>query len=100
MRKRKDISPSMIGWNATKWLLLVLILTTLAVASVFAMEDRAKSRVALPSWNEGAAKQAIVQFVGKVTRVGGPDYVRPEQRIAVFDNDGTLWAEQPMYVQI
>ncbi|QNI70051.1 HAD family phosphatase [Cyanobium sp. NS01] len=54
----------------------------------------------LPSWNEGAARQRILQFVAAVTTPGGPDYVAPVERIAVFDNDGTLWAEQPMYVQL
>jgi phosphoglycolate phosphatase-like HAD superfamily hydrolase len=54
---------------------------------------------ALPSWNEGATKAAIVEFVAKVTTKDGKDYVAPAQRIATFDNDGTLWAEQPMYFQ-
>jgi phosphoglycolate phosphatase-like HAD superfamily hydrolase len=54
---------------------------------------------AMPSWNEGAAKSAIVEFVAKVTAKGGKDYVPPAQRIATFDNDGTLWAEQPIYFQ-
>ena len=54
----------------------------------------------LPSWNEGPSKSAIIDFVARVTRVGGPDYVPPAERIAVFDNDGTLWSEQPMYVQL
>ena len=58
------------------------------------------ARDALPSWNAGAAKRAIVDFVAKVTREGGPDYVAPTERIAVFDNDGTLWAEQPMCFQL
>jgi phosphoglycolate phosphatase-like HAD superfamily hydrolase len=53
----------------------------------------------LPSWNEGAAKKAIVDFVARVTQDGGPDFVAPEERIATFDNDGTLWAEQPFYFQ-
>jgi phosphoglycolate phosphatase-like HAD superfamily hydrolase len=53
----------------------------------------------LPSWNEGAAKKAIVDFVARVTQEGGPDFVAPEERIATFDNDGTLWAEQPFYFQ-
>ena len=55
---------------------------------------------ALPSWNEGATKAAIVEFVAKVTTKGGRDYVAPARRIATFDNDGTLWAEQPMYFQL
>jgi phosphoglycolate phosphatase-like HAD superfamily hydrolase len=53
----------------------------------------------LPSWNEGAAKKSIVEFVAKVTKRGSPDFVPPAERIATFDNDGTLWAEQPMYFQ-
>ena len=54
----------------------------------------------LPSWNEGATKQAITAFVARVTTQGGPDFVPVDQRIATFDNDGTLWIEQPMYVQL
>lgn len=54
----------------------------------------------LVSWNDGAAKRAIVSFVQRVTTEGGPDYVRAEERVAVFDNDGTLWCEQPMYAQL
>jgi len=55
---------------------------------------------ALPSWNEGQAKTAITDFVTKSTREGSPDFVPPADRIAVFDNDGTLWTEQPMYFQL
>jgi hypothetical protein len=54
---------------------------------------------ALPSWNDGPARQAIVKFVADVSREGAPTYVPPAQRIAVFDNDGTLWSEQPLYFQ-
>jgi phosphoserine phosphatase len=54
----------------------------------------------LPSWNEGPARRAIVDFVARVTKEGGPDFVPTAERIAVFDNDGTLWCEQPMQVQI
>jgi phosphoglycolate phosphatase-like HAD superfamily hydrolase len=53
----------------------------------------------LPSWNGGPAKTAIVEFVEAVTTEGGVDYVPPDARIATFDNDGTLWAEQPIYFQ-
>ncbi len=53
----------------------------------------------LASWNEGSAKQSIVSFVEKTTKPGSPDFVPPAKRIAVFDNDGTLWSEQPMYFQ-
>jgi hypothetical protein len=54
----------------------------------------------LPSWNDGASKQAIMTFVARVTRQDGPDFVPPAERIATFDNDGTLWCEHPMYVQL
>jgi len=54
----------------------------------------------LPSWNDGATKRAIVEFVDRVTREGGSDFVSPAERIAVFDNDGTLWSEQPIYFQL
>ncbi|WP_262300293.1 HAD family hydrolase [Microvirga sesbaniae] len=54
----------------------------------------------LPSWSDTAPKRAIVDFVARVTREGGPDFVAVEDRIATFDNDGTLWAEQPVYFQV
>jgi hypothetical protein len=54
----------------------------------------------LPSWNEGPAKQAIVSFVRATTTQGSPRFVPPAERIATFDNDGTLWAEQPLYFQL
>jgi phosphoglycolate phosphatase-like HAD superfamily hydrolase len=54
----------------------------------------------LPSWNDTAPKQAIRAFVERVTRAGSPDFVPPAERIATFDNDGTLWAEQPLYFQL
>ena len=72
---------------------LVAILAVL-VAIPCAAQDR------LPSWNEGPAKKAILEFVAAVTEKGGKDYVEPAERIAVFDNDGTLWVEQPMYTQV
>jgi phosphoglycolate phosphatase-like HAD superfamily hydrolase len=58
------------------------------------------SAAALPSWQEGAACAAILKFIGDVTRPGSTSYVPPEARIAVFDNDGTLWSEQPMPFQL
>jgi phosphoglycolate phosphatase-like HAD superfamily hydrolase len=54
----------------------------------------------LPSWNDGPAKQAIIQFVRDTTDKSGPKYVPPEERIATFDQDGTLWVEHPMYTQV
>jgi len=54
----------------------------------------------LPSWRDTAPRKAIVAFVERVTRTGSPDFVPPPERIAVFDNDGTLWTEQPVYVKL
>src|SRR5947199_4621764 len=54
----------------------------------------------LPSWNDGPAKQSIVDFVAKVTKEGSPDFVPAPERIATFDNDGTLWCEKPMPIQL
>lgn len=54
----------------------------------------------LPSWNDVPAKHALIDFVGRVANESGPDFVPVPERIATFDNDGTLWCEQPMYVQV
>ena len=54
----------------------------------------------LPSWNDGAAKKSILDFVARTTTQGGADFVPVDRRIATFDNDGTLWSEQPVYFQI
>src|SRR5579862_5062103 len=54
----------------------------------------------LPSWNDGAAKQAIVDFVRATTDQGSPNFVPPEDRVATFDQDGTLWVEKPIYAQV
>ena len=73
--------------------LVLAFLLTCGSASLWAADDP------LPSWNDTAPKQAIVAFVERVTKQGSPDFVPVPERIATFDNDGTLWAEQPMYVQ-
>ncbi len=70
---------------------LILLLTLLLLLA--ALRRPAEAADPLPSWNEGPAKTAIVQFVERVTREGSPDFVPPELRIATFDNDGTLWCE-------
>ena len=57
-------------------------------------------RAQLPSWNDTASRKAILAFVERVTKEGTPDFVPPAERIAVFDNDGCLWCEQPMYFQL
>ena len=66
------------------------------IASIHARAERDP----LASWNDGTAKQAIVAFVAAVTDKSSPDYVKPSERIAVFDNDGTLWSERPVYFQL
>src|SRR5436309_13110937 len=60
----------------------------------------AQAQDPLASWNDGPTKQAIVAFVEKVTKDGSPDFVPTEERIATFDNDGTLWCEKPMPIQL
>jgi len=83
-----------------------ILLSSLAMLPVLSASLRSTSAVAqaqrdpLPSWNEGATKASILDFVARVTTQGGPFFVPAEQRIAPFDNDGTLWVEQPMYVQL
>ena len=73
---------------------VVVLAAALPWGGVFAQSDP------LPSWNDGAAKKSITDFVARVTSEGGPDFVTAPQRIAVFDNDGTLWTEQPFYFQL
>ena len=73
---------------------LRILLTTLLLLGVLHAGDP------LPSWNDGPAKNRILGFVEKVTQEGSPSYVAPADRIAVFDNDGTLWSERPLPFQI
>lgn len=72
---------------------VICVVAALLVAPAFAQEP-------LSSWNDTGAKSRIMDFVKATTAEGGADYVAPEDRIAVFDNDGTLWSEQPFYVQL
>ena len=79
----------------TQHLLAAALVCVLAMTTAIA-----HAADSLPSWNDVAAKKSVVEFVAKVTKEGGPDFVPPAERIAVFDNDGTLWAEQPMFFQL
>jgi hypothetical protein len=81
----------MTNFRRSLWLLILLLVVVGNVAA--AQPDP------LPSWNDGPNKQAIVDFVQAVTKEGGPHFVPAPQRIATFDNDGTLWSEQPIYFQ-
>jgi len=71
-----------------------------AALGCWAIAAAAQSSGPLPSWNDGAAKQAILEFVSRTTREGGPDFVPVEDRVAAFDQDGTLWVEHPVYTQV
>jgi hypothetical protein len=73
---------------------LGLLLNLICLVPTFAQSDP------LPSWNDTPTKQAIVDFVRRVTTLGGSEFVPAAARVATFDNDGTLWVEQPMYVQL
>jgi haloacid dehalogenase-like hydrolase len=73
----------------------LLAATQLAVA-----DDLPVRGEPLPSWNDSPSKEAITAFVDRVTKQGSPDFVPQPERVATFDNDGTLWAEQPMYTQL
>jgi len=76
------------------------LLNLLVVGAVSLAGATAHAADPLPSWNDGPAKKSILSFVAKTTKRGGPDFVPPAERIATFDNDGTLWVEQPMYTQL
>jgi len=75
-----------------------IIFTLLAIAIASITTTYAQDQ--LPSWNDGATKKSITDFIAKVTKEGSADFVPPAERIATFDNDGTLWCEQPLYFQL
>jgi hypothetical protein len=77
-----------------------LISAALIVALGTAAASAVRAQDLLPSWNDTASRKAIIEFVGRTTKEGSPDFVKPEERIATFDNDGTLWVEQPIYTQV
>jgi phosphoserine phosphatase len=81
-------------------LCLLAILATSGCAVEAPPEAAAPAAEPLPSWNDGAAREAILEFVARVTDAAGPDHVPVTERIAVFDNDGTLWSERPIYFQL
>src|SRR5215204_4172074 len=88
-----------LGLNRRALLSSLAVLPTLVGLGFISARAQGQTD-ALPSWNDGATKKAITDFVARVTVQGGPDFVPPAERVAVFDNDGTLWLEQPMYVQL
>jgi phosphoglycolate phosphatase-like HAD superfamily hydrolase len=82
----------------TRWINFVRVAAVVMIATSWVVPGLAQDQ--LPSWNDTAPKKAIVAFVERVTKQGAPDFVPPAERIATFDNDGTLWAEQPIYFQL
>jgi phosphoglycolate phosphatase-like HAD superfamily hydrolase len=80
------------------WLSLARVAVIFLIAISWA--DSGKAQDLLSSWNDTAPKKAIISFVDRVTKQGSPEFVPPAERIATFDNDGTLWAEQPIYFQV
>src|SRR5690349_2807805 len=80
--------------------LAIIALALVAATGLALAPDWKATFDPLPSWNEGIAKHTIIDFVRRATAEGGPDYIPPDKRIATFDNDGTLWVEQPVYVQV
>ena len=77
-----------------------ILFMTIGAAIAYGVSIAAALAQPLPSWNDTAARQRILAFVEEVTDPGAVNYVAPEARIAVFDNDGTLWSEQPAYFQL
>jgi len=101
----RNINDSKIENRAAYYLSRRILLSSLTVLPALAGSFRTLPATAqaqidpLPSWNEGSAKTSIMNFIARITTQGGSDFVPVDQRVAVFDNDGTLWIEQPMYVQ-
>jgi phosphoglycolate phosphatase-like HAD superfamily hydrolase len=99
----KPITPSSVSGISRRVLLATLAALPVLSAPLFSVAAGAQTATAsdpLSSWNDGSAKQAILDFVRATTDSASPNYVPPEQRIATFDQDGTLWVEHPMYTQV
>ena len=98
------MSPPLISGVSRRKMLSVLgalpLFSGMLLKPPAASAQTATSGTSLPSWNEGATKQSILDFVAAVTGEGSPDFVPPAERVATFDNDGTLWVEHPMYTQL
>ncbi|MBX3388392.1 MAG: haloacid dehalogenase-like hydrolase [Phycisphaeraceae bacterium] len=75
------------------------MLRTILLSALLLLAPLSRAADPLPSWNDTEPKKAIIAFVEKVTKEGSPQFIKPEERIATFDNDGTLWCEKPNYVQ-
>ena len=93
-------NPCSFGIHRRVLLAALASLAVLFATNLPAFAEAPSTTETLPSWNEGPAKQAIVDFVKATTDASSPDFVPPEERIATFDQDGTLWVEHPMYSQV
>ena len=80
--------------------LTITNVAALSLLSILSVSRVARAQDPLPSWNDGPAKKAILDFVARTIKEGGPDFVPVAERVATFDNDGTLWCEQPIYTQV
>ena len=97
------MSPKRSSSGVNRRALLCALAVLPVSGSLLPMSARAQTSASggtLPSWNDGATKQAILNFVAAATQEGSPNFVPPAERIATFDNDGTLWVEHPMYIQL
>jgi phosphoglycolate phosphatase-like HAD superfamily hydrolase len=92
--------PSPAGYGETSRCDRQNLLAIALIAAVALTTTTARAADPLPSWNDTAPKKSIIAFVEKVTKEGSPDFVPPNERIATFDNDGTLWCEKPLPVQL
>lgn len=88
------------SWQAKLLLAFAIILMISSVMKGYSQSLLKNTTDPLPSWNEGEAKRAIMDFVKTSTNKNNPNYIEPSERIAAFDQDGTLWVEQPMYTQV
>jgi len=95
-----DPNSSYLPGLSRRVLLSALAVAPAVIGPLRATPAWAQGTDPLPSWNDGQTKTSITTFVARVTTQGGADFVPPAERIATFDNDGTLWIEQPMYVQL
>src|SRR5262245_12418645 len=91
---RSPATPYADADRASRRLALTLLALCVALIGAHAQTDP------LPSWNDGPAKRAVVEFVRSTTDRSNPKFVSPEARIATFDQDGTLWVEHPIYTQV
>jgi hypothetical protein len=95
------MSPNLSSFSINRRALLSALAALIVLcAPVSTLAQTAFAADSLPSWNDGPAKQAILDFVKATTDQSSPNFVPPEARIATFDQDGTLWVEQPIYTQL